>query len=103
MVMEYWLASYHHLQANLIGNHSSLDPSMIPGRRYDQRTNRVNKRRCVHLHSRFQVTPGASWGTMDTSLQNEWMQLRCDEFFCKPDSRSGRGVYRCIPMPAERQ
>jgi hypothetical protein len=57
-----------------------------------------HRRKCKALRNRYQVKPGVSWGDMGPELQQQWMDLRCDQFFCEPDPKEGRGVYKCIPL-----
>ena len=33
--------------------------------------------------------------------QDEWLQRKCDKYFCKPHRLSGRGLYRCAPLDTD--
>jgi hypothetical protein len=53
---------------------------------------------CAHLKNSHNVIPGKSWGSMNKSQQADWMNRRCDQFYCERNEREGRGVYKCIPV-----
>ena len=57
----------------------------------------VVKHECKSLRYQHKVRPGKSWGSMNNIQQKEWMDMRCDRFFCEPNEREGRGIYDCIP------
>jgi hypothetical protein len=50
------------------------------------------------MRKQHRVIPGTSWGSMNKEQQDEWISLRCDEFFCEPHRLAGKGVYTCIPL-----
>ena len=53
--------------------------------------------RCRLLSKKHKVIPGKSFGTLSIEQQSQWMRLRCDLFFCKPNKMEGRGRYHCEP------
>ena len=55
---------------------------------------------CVRTHGQHRVRPGVSWGTLEKKLRRAWIDRGCDAFFCEPNDRAGRGVYKCAPLPA---
>ena len=54
-----------------------------------------------HAHH---VKPGTSFGTLQADGQKEWVDRKCDQFFCKHHHRTGKGKYKCEPLaiPEER-
>jgi hypothetical protein len=58
----------------------------------------IRESRCRDLHKTHHVTVGSSWGSLTAELQQEWMKIRCDPFFCKPDPKEGKGIYKCTPL-----
>ena len=56
------------------------------------------KQKCHKLRKSHQVKPGRSWGSMNVTLQDLWMKMKCDEYFCKKNAMAGRGVYNCEPL-----
>ena len=52
---------------------------------------------CRSHHRRHRVRPGVGWGSLSKPQRQEWMDRGCDEFFCEPNDRAGRGVYKCVP------
>jgi hypothetical protein len=56
------------------------------------------RRQCRFWKKQHQVVPGRSWGSLTSALQDSWMKLQCDEFFCEPHSLAGKGVYTCVPL-----
>lgn len=57
-----------------------------------------DKRKCKSMRYQYRVKPGSSWGSMNQDQQAQWMSMRCDRFFCLPNSREGKGSYDCIPL-----
>ena len=53
---------------------------------------------CRYLAKTYDVKPGVSWGTLSKPQQDKWMSVNCDQYFCKPNTMAGKGVYRCIPL-----
>ena len=47
-----------------------------------------------HAHH---VKPGTSFGTLQADGQKEWVERKCDQFFCKHHHRTGKGKYKCEP------
>ena len=35
--------------------------------------------------------------------QQDWMRRKCDQFFCEPNARAGRGTYNCVPLVRRRR
>jgi hypothetical protein len=64
-------------------------------RKYEQKEAR---KLCKSLFKAHHVSPGISWGTLSTLQQELWMNNNCDRFFCQPNSKAGKGVYKCIPI-----
>ena len=60
----------------------------------------VSKGRCRSLKREHSVVPGQSWGSMSPGEQQEWLDLECDEVFCKPNKKRGRGIYKCSTKDA---
>jgi hypothetical protein len=54
--------------------------------------------RCRSLHTTHNVLVGRSWGSLNKEQIAEWMKIRCDPFFCKPDALEGKGIYKCVPL-----
>lgn len=54
--------------------------------------------RCRELRNVKGVVPGKSWGKLTKALQNEWMDQKCDQYFCKPHRLEGKGIYKCEPL-----
>ena len=48
-----------------------------------------------HAHH---VKPGTSFGTLQADGQKEWVDRKCDQFFCKHHHRTGKGKYKCEPL-----
>ena len=48
-----------------------------------------------HAHH---VKPGSSFGTLQADGQKEWVDRKCDQFFCKHHHRTGKGKYKCEPL-----
>jgi hypothetical protein len=48
-----------------------------------------------HAHH---VKPGTSFGTLSRDGKQEWVDRKCDQFFCKHNNRAGKGTYRCEPL-----
>lgn len=59
------------------------------------------RRQCRQLRRVHQVVPGRSWGNMTKQQQDQWLSLQCDDFFCEPHELAGKGIYKCIPLPAD--
>ena len=57
-----------------------------------------HRQECKRLYKEHKVKPGTSWGSMSSEQQFHWMDLKCDRFFCVPDKKAGRAVYKCIPI-----
>jgi hypothetical protein len=58
----------------------------------------TNEVRCRDLRKVPGVVPGKSWGKLTKALQREWMDQKCDRYFCKPNRLEGKGVYKCEPV-----
>ena len=48
-----------------------------------------------HAHH---VKPGTSFGTLQADGQKEWVDRKCDQFFCKHHHRTGKDKYKCEPL-----
>jgi hypothetical protein len=58
----------------------------------------MNKIECLSMKTKYKVVPGQSWGSITQELIERWKIIRCDQFFCKPDDKEGKGTYNCIPL-----
>ena len=56
------------------------------------------KRYCTTTASKHDVVPGKSWGTLSDHQIEHWKEVRCDQFFCRPNSLEGVGSYVCVPL-----
>mmetsp|Transcript_13507 Transcript_13507/g.16090 ORF Transcript_13507/g.16090 Transcript_13507/m.16090 type:complete len:315 (+) Transcript_13507:63-1007(+) len=65
---------------------------------YNKKENNSLETLCRSVHKRYNVLPGKSWGTLSKQQQKDWMNNRCDQFFCEPHAMEGRGVYKCTPL-----
>ena len=52
---------------------------------------------CRSHHERHRVRPGVGWGSLSKLQRQEWMNRKCDQYFCQPHEKAGRGVYKCVP------
>jgi hypothetical protein len=62
-------------------------------------TTTSNEARCRELKAKGRVAIGTSFGDLSPDEVGEWMKLNCDPFFCQPNPMSGKGVFKCIPLP----
>lgn len=53
---------------------------------------------CRGLQRAHGVKLGQSWGSLDGAQIAEWMERRCDRFFCRPSPMEGKGKYKCVPL-----
>lgn len=47
------------------------------------------KEQCRVFRREYLARPGKSWGMMDSAQQDEWIKLKCDDFFCEIKRRNG--------------
>ena len=40
-------------------------------------------------------------GMLPKKAEARWMRLRCDQFFCEPNDKESRGIYKCIPLKSK--
>jgi hypothetical protein len=59
-----------------------------------------DKRVCTSMRANYNVKPGVNWGLMDSKkdLQDRWIALNCDKFFCQKHKLAGKGIYQCLPL-----
>jgi hypothetical protein len=59
-----------------------------------------DKRTCTSMRANYNVKPGVNWGLMDAKkdLQDRWITLNCDKFFCQKHKLAGKGIYQCLPL-----
>jgi hypothetical protein len=62
------------------------------------KTDFFQTKRCRNLRKTHKVRPGVSWGSMNRELQDLWIKMKCDQFFCKPHQLAGKGIYNCVPL-----
>jgi hypothetical protein len=43
--------------------------------------------------NKYFVKPGQSWGLLNTKLQNLWIELHCDNYYCTPHALEGKGAH----------
>ena len=58
---------------------------------------RCRRRRTNQISQRLQAHP-THFARRQTDGQKEWVDRKCDQFFCKHHHRTGKGKYKCEPL-----
>jgi len=53
---------------------------------------------CITMNKKYEIIPGMSFGKLTVPYQKGYLKMDCDEFFCKPHPKRGRGSYTCEPL-----
>ena len=60
-----------------------------------------SKRWCIIHKQKCKVVVGENWGTLSETLQTEWINRQCDQYFCQFNAKFGKGIFKCNHLEEE--
>lgn len=58
-----------------------------------------NKQYCFAAKEEYGIIPGESFGSLPKDRWREYLAAECFRHFCEPHPKSGKGVFKCKPLP----